>query len=310
MSRKSANAGYRNGGRLVLGLTVVSLVIVTFRESAIESHRKQVAYPPLPTLTSAKQVTFYANRTLANNTICNVSKSFDKLNKDPRFWTFLDCAYIPLDAKRRLDLMEVLLRESEELLRLHIRKVGGRGPLFMGGTLLGAARNGDFLPYTTDIDLNIPETLFQNLLTPELRDKFFARGYLLFKEEGCGRVCFHTEHPKIAALGTCRECHTSFRRAGIHITYIDLYGAEFLDLPVSLSSDMAKQSDRIPKYRNCSGLVIGDFLPPSAIYLRGRRYSAPANVERTLCKLYGRHWIIPYHSLSAGTTCNEAPFEC
>ena len=77
-------------------------------------------------------------------------------------WQQNDCAMIPLKNNMRNKLMWDMLVVVEKILKKHTPQ-GSVPPTLAGGTLIGAIREGDLLPWTRDTDLDVSPELYSKV---------------------------------------------------------------------------------------------------------------------------------------------------
>ena len=225
-----------------------------------------------------------------------------------------DCAFFPVTNSERLAFARVMLLEVVDVVRRHSLRMGSEGPLLAGGSLIGAIRNGEMVPWTEDNDLDISSSLFHSISgNTALRDDLYERGYHVFMD-WCGRVCAHAEHPRIRALGNFRECsplQTDIYSQRAH-TYVDLYPSGLLDggwLRWTASSLWLGELHKTALSLNgCEGVEPSDYLPPSRVRYMGHEFLAPAKPEKLLCKLWGSGWRTP--TREKANLCNQEPQLC
>jgi hypothetical protein len=173
------------------------------------------------------------------------------------------------------DYMLIMLRDVTEW--LDQQKI----PYFVTyGTLLGAVRDGEILPYTQDMDIVVDRTSWPLLSRGLEAAEFFGGRRYLFGvdqwEERVSRVC--TDWDGFAASTIGGPDGDRFTR-----------GTEFhLDI---YANDWWQVTD----------LHLMDCIEPlgtSVVQIRGHNFSAPARPRACLEKLYGADWRTPKHGLS------------
>lgn len=148
------------------------------------------------------------------------------------------------------------------------------------GTLLGALREGDILPYTQDMDIVVDRAYWPQLQRGLEGAEFFGTRRYLFGvdqwEERVSRVCADWEGFATSTIGGADGDRLS-RSTEFHL---DVY-----------SSDWWQITD----------LHLIDCVEPlgqNNLLIRGRNFSAPARPRACIEKLYGAEWRIPKHALS------------
>lgn len=228
---------------------------------------------------------------------CKVSKGVTLKSK----WSQNDCAMVPLENRLRLELLSKILKDTTRILTKYMPS-GSVPPLLAGGTLLGAVRSQNLLPWTKDADLNISPALYSMLdNNMKMRKEFFDAGYIIFKHLGCGRVCAHTNHKDIESFGTWGKCGSAkyfYYEKGV--TFVDMYKA------------VIKKNQKVvtKQTKYCKSLVWNDFLPPQKINMLGTQFYVPSKSSTMMCKLWGEDWRTPVKGDSMEPFCNSQAERC
>ena len=93
------------------------------------------------------------------------------------------CAdYVPADNDERLNVLRSLLRDVAWLLESSEVEY-----YIAGGSLLGAVRGQDLIPYEWNADFNVPAGF---VLSAALQKLAWQRGIIVFDDSGCFRACY------------------------------------------------------------------------------------------------------------------------
>jgi len=173
------------------------------------------------------------------------------------------------------DYMLIMLSDVTEWLGKH------QIPYFVTyGTLLGALRDGEILPYTQDMDIVVDRAhwpQFQRGL--EAAEFFGGRRYLFGVdqwEERVSRVCADWEGFAASTIGGPDGDRVS-RSTEFHL---DVYASDWWQI---------------------TDLHLIDCVEPlgtAVVQIRGRNFSAPARPRACVEKLYGADWRTPKRALS------------
>jgi hypothetical protein len=194
--------------------------------------------------------------------------------KTPRSgWDVEMCALIPLAGEQKVELMMTMLRDVLPILEKYS---GKEKYLLFGGTLIGAVRKKRLLPWTSDHDIVITDTLRKALKTNHaLREELYNAGFITF----ASRICFHPGHKAIDAYGSCAESGTKCAAVYYYTksVYMDMYGWSY-------------------DGEQC-GLTRNDFFPARRCWIKHRDMEVqtwcPDKSEFLLCNLWGLDWRKP-----------------
>eukprot|EP00931_Biecheleriopsis_adriatica_P105533 TRINITY_DN80097_c0_g1_i1.p1 TRINITY_DN80097_c0_g1~~TRINITY_DN80097_c0_g1_i1.p1 ORF type:complete len:1213 (+),score=251.50 TRINITY_DN80097_c0_g1_i1:167-3640(+) len=148
------------------------------------------------------------------------------------------------------------------------------------GTLLGAARQNDILPWTQDMDIVVDRSYWPRLQRGLEAAEFFGGRRYLFGvdqwEERVSRVCADWEGFATSIIGA-QDNDRFTRPTDFHL---DVYASDWWQI---------------------TDMHLVDCVEPLGVthlQIRGRNFSAPARPRACLEKLYGAEWRIPKHALS------------
>lgn len=148
------------------------------------------------------------------------------------------------------------------------------------GTLLGAVREGDILPWTQDMDLVVDRSHWVQLQRGlEGADFFGGRRYAFGVdqwEERVSRVCADWEGFATSVIGGSEGDRLS-RATDFHL---DVYASDWWQIIDMHLIDCVEPLGKV------------------FVQIRGRNFSAPARPRACLEKLYGVEWRVPKHALS------------
>uniref|UniRef100_A0A7S0A4F6 LicD/FKTN/FKRP nucleotidyltransferase domain-containing protein n=1 Tax=Pyrodinium bahamense TaxID=73915 RepID=A0A7S0A4F6_9DINO len=148
------------------------------------------------------------------------------------------------------------------------------------GTLLGALRDGEILPYTQDMDIVVDRTHWPQLQRGLEAAEFFGGRRYLFGvdqwEERVSRICADWEGFAASTIGGPDGDRLS-RGTEFHL---DVYASDWWQI---------------------TDLHLIDCIEPlgsAVVPIHGRNFSAPARPRACIEKLYGVDWRTPKHALS------------
>ena len=185
---------------------------------------------PVPAMLPRDTSLFRANVSLATGATCT-DDTPNRTNAGYGDKGAADCAFFPLENGARLQFMQMMLLDVVVVLRRHSLSMGADGPLLAGGSLVGAIRDGEILPWSRDIDLDVSRALVYSIRSnTALRDELYKRGYHVYAtlvgQWFLGKVCAHVGHPRVEALGTFMDCSPQKQ---IHLdsnhAYVDLFSS-------------------------------------------------------------------------------------
>jgi len=173
------------------------------------------------------------------------------------------------------DYMLIMLRDVTEWLDQQ------RIPYFVTyGTLLGAVRDGEILPYTQDMDIVVDRASWPLLSRGLEAAEFFGGRRYLFGvdqwDEKVSRVCTDWDGFSASTIGG-PDGDRFTRGTEFHL---DIYAQDWWQI---------------------TDLHLIDCIEPlgtSVVHIRGYNFSAPARPRACLEKLYGADWRTPKHGLS------------
>lgn len=163
------------------------------------------------------------------------------------------------------ELTHRLLTSSDRLVEDLLR--WGYQPYIVGGTLLGALRSGELLPFDDDVDLAwlspVSDPIGLALGSYRMQDLLEEAGYFVVR---------HSQtHIQVTFLGPDRrgdhhvDIFTGWHRDGVYYQ------------PFALAGDLPPEA----------------ILPPTTLSVSGHEYPAPARPEAWLEFAYGPRWLVP-----------------
>jgi len=154
----------------------------------------------------------------------------------------------------------------------------------LDGTLLGAARDKDVIPWTADLDIGISAKDVPKLIHQKDIPFHFAYKQEIVIPRGCEAHNpgfpgnYSNSTPSLHTLAYGDEAQT-----GQGSYYIDIY-------PFETFSEFYKDFDSGCLERNRDGTIRN-----TTVQIRDRKFKAPANIEACLVEWYGKDWRIPTH---------------
>jgi len=198
-------------------------------------------------------------------------------------WNIDSCAMVPLQNNLRTQLLFDMLVDTYQILTKHTHN-GTILPSLRGGTLLGAIRSEDILPFTNDNDIDVSSGVWKKLQQKDaaLRADFFAAGYVFFWWMGI-RICPHTNHKKIKAFGSMGSCN---------VPYSPEWSEKLPEAYTDIYHSYDRNNNRVNDFQSCT-TNNSDYLPLKKVKMRGHDFLVPRKVKLVLCKKWGNDWRIP-----------------
>lgn len=148
------------------------------------------------------------------------------------------------------------------------------------GSLLGAARDHELIPWTFDGDVLLPPPLSEELHSKdsEAVRSLFEAGIYTFINERTRRFCYHERAPRVHSPGQYSVCGKGDFENNHKQTYLDGYAANMAPPKPSKSSGVTVQF-----HKGLDMCVTPEDLLPNAtsvVTIRDKTFTAPANTAK------------------------------